>query len=132
VTWSFTFRLRRYLRESLWVVPLVGGALGWTWGLVSADLSAVAELSARWEYSAATAEAVLAAVVAASVGLVGFVVTVSVLIVQMATGTFSARYMRIFYRDWAFKAVLAVLSAPSPTRTRSCATSRRATCRTSA
>jgi uncharacterized membrane protein len=52
---------------------------------------------------------VLAAVVAASVGLVGFVVTVSVLIVQMATGTFSARYMRIFYRDWAFKAVLAVL-----------------------
>jgi uncharacterized membrane protein len=27
----------------------------------------------------------------------------------MATGTFSARYMRIFYRDWAFKAVLAVL-----------------------
>ena len=63
----------------------------------------------RWEYSASTAEAVLAAVVAASVGLVGFVVTVSVLIVQMATGTFSARYMRIFYRDWAFKAVLAVL-----------------------
>ncbi len=54
-----------------------------------------------------TAESVLAAVVAASVGLVGFVVTVSVLIVQMATGTFSARYMRIFYRDWAFKAVLA-------------------------
>jgi uncharacterized membrane protein len=40
---------------------------------------------------------------------VGFVVTVSVLIVQMATGTFSARYMRIFYRDWAFKSVLAVL-----------------------
>ena len=27
----------------------------------------------------------------------------------MATGTFSARYMRIFYRDWAFKAVLGVL-----------------------
>ena len=109
MTWSVAFRLRRYLRESLWVVPLVGGALGWAWGLVSADLRAVAELSARWEYSASTAEAVLAAVVAASVGLVGFVVTVSVLIVQMATGTFSARYMRIFYRDWAFKAVLAVL-----------------------
>ena len=27
----------------------------------------------------------------------------------MATGTFSARYMRIFYRDGVFKAVLAVL-----------------------
>ncbi len=109
MTWSFAFRLRRYLRESLWVVPLIGGALGWTFGLASADLGAAVDIGTRWSYSAGTAEAVLAAVVAASVGLVGFVVTVSVLIVQMATGTFSARYMRIFYRDWAFKAVLAVL-----------------------
>jgi uncharacterized membrane protein len=109
MTWSVAFRLRRYLRESLWVVPLIGGALGWIFGLASADLGVVVDVGTRWNYSAGTAEAVLAAVVAASVGLVGFVVTVSVLIVQMATGTFSARYMRIFYRDWAFKAVLAVL-----------------------
>ena len=109
MTWSVAFRLRRYLRESLWVVPLIGGMLGWIFGLASADFGAVVDLSTRWQYSASTAEAVLAAVVAASVGLVGFVVTVSVLIVQMATGTFSARYMRIFYRDWAFKAVLGVL-----------------------
>ena len=105
MTWSVAFRLRRYLRESLWVIPLLGGLLGF----VLADLGMVTDASARWDYSAGTAESVLAAVVAASVGLVGFVVTVSVLIVQMATGTFSARYMRIFYRDWAFKAVLGVL-----------------------
>jgi uncharacterized membrane protein len=109
MTWSVAFRLRRYLRESLWVIPLLGGVLGWVCGLVAADVHAVSDLSTRWEYSASTAEAVLAAIVAASVGLVGFVVTVSVLIVQMATGNFSARYMRIFYRDRAFKAVLAVL-----------------------
>ena len=109
MTWSLAFRLRRYLRESLWVIPLLGGALGWTLGFASTDLSSLSDLSTRWEYSASTAEAVLAAVVAASVGLVGFVVTVSVLIVQMSTNTFSARYMRIFYRDRAFKAVLAVL-----------------------
>jgi uncharacterized membrane protein len=109
LTWSVAFRLRRYLRESLWVVPLIGGVLGWTFGLVSAEVGAVVDVSTRWQYSASTAEAVLAAVVAASVSLVGFVVTVSVLIVQMATGTFSARYMRIFYRDRTFKAVLAVL-----------------------
>ena len=109
MTWSLAFRLRRYLRESLWVIPLLGGALGWTLGFASTDLNSLSDLSTRWEYSASTAEAVLAAVVAASVGLVGFVVTVSVLIVQMSTNTFSARYMRIFYRDRAFKAVLAVL-----------------------
>ncbi len=66
-------------------------------------------VSSRWAYSVGTAEAVLAAVVGASVALTGFVVTVSVLIVQMATGTFSARYMRLFYRDGLLKAVLAVL-----------------------
>ena len=30
MTWSVAFRLRRYLRESLWVVPLVGGLLAAT------------------------------------------------------------------------------------------------------
>jgi uncharacterized membrane protein len=109
MTWSVAFRLRRYLRESLWVVPLVGGTLGWMLGLAFADVGAISNFTSKWEYSPSTAESVLAAVVAAGVGLIGFVVTVSVLIVQMATGTFSARYMRIFYRDWAFKAVLAVL-----------------------
>jgi len=111
MTWSVVFRLRRYLRESLWVTPLIGGVFGWALGVVASDLGTIADLSMRWQYSASTAESVLASVVAASVGLIGFVVTVSVLIVQMATGTFSARYMRIFYRDWAFKAVLAVLIA---------------------
>ena len=51
----------------------------------------------------------LTTVVGATVGLTGFVVTVSVLVVQMATGTFSARYMRLWYRDGILKAVLAVL-----------------------
>ena len=52
---------------------------------------------------------VLTTIVGATVGLTGFVVTVSVLVVQMATGTFSARYMRLWYRDAVLKAVLAVL-----------------------
>ena len=109
MTWSIAFRLRRYLRESLWVIPLLGGLLGSLFGLASSDVGSIADISGRWQYSAGTAESVLSSVVAASVGLVGFVVTVSVLIVQMSTNTFSARYMRIFYRDRTFKAVLAVL-----------------------
>jgi uncharacterized membrane protein len=41
--------------------------------------------------------------------LTGFVVTVTVLAVQMATGTFSARYMRLWYRDRVLKILLALL-----------------------
>ena len=53
---------------------------------------------------------VLTTIVGATVGLTGFVVTVTVLAIQMATGTFSARYMRIWYRDRLLKAVLTVLA----------------------
>ncbi len=51
----------------------------------------------------------LAAIVGAMAALTGFVVTVTVLVVQMATGTFSARYMRLWYRDRMLKALLALL-----------------------
>ena len=88
---------------------MLGAAAGSLVGAVTADTGRIITLRISWDYSAGTAETVLASVVGASVALTGFVVTVSVLIVQMATGTFSARYMRIFYRDGVFKAVLAVL-----------------------
>jgi uncharacterized membrane protein len=109
VTWGILFRVRQYLKGSLWVLPLAGGVLGWGLGLAASDGGTLYELPERWQYSAGTAQAVLAAVVGASVGLTGFVVTVTVLVVQMATGTFSARYMRLFYRDRVLKAVLAML-----------------------
>ena len=110
MTWSLGFRLRRYLRESLWVIPLrrrrarvdarrrLDGPRLARRRLDDAGSTRrrpPKPCSRRWSRRAS--------------GLVGFVVTVSVLIVQMSTNTFSARYMRIFYRDRAFKAVLAVL-----------------------
>ena len=42
-----------------------------------------------WQYSPSTASAVLTSIVGATAALTGFVVTVTVLVVQMATGTFS-------------------------------------------
>ncbi len=109
MSWRFWFRARQFVRGSLWLLPVVGGFVGWFLAVLAADTRTLWELPAHWTYSPGTAQAVLAAVVGASVGLTGFVVTVAVLIVQMATGTFSARYMRLFYRDRVLKSVLAVL-----------------------
>lgn len=109
MSWRTRFRLGQFLRGSIWVIPVVGGVLGSLCGIAAAESPRYFSLPDAWTYSAGTAQTVLASVVAASVGLTGFVVTVAVLIVQMATGTFSARYMRIFYRDRLLKAVLAVL-----------------------
>jgi uncharacterized membrane protein len=47
--------------------------------------------------------------VGAIAALTGFVVTVTVLVVQMASGSFSPRYMRLWYRDPVLKGVLALL-----------------------
>ena len=61
------------------------------------------------QYSPETATAVVSATIAAVVSLTGFVITVTVLGVQQATGIFSPRYMRLWYRDGRLKLVLAEL-----------------------
>jgi len=109
MSWSTRFRVRQFMRGSIWLVPVLGGIAGALCGIAAAEGGRLWTPPDGWTYSAGTAQAVLASVVGASVGLTGFVVTVGVLIVQMATGTFSARYMRIFYRDRLLKAVLAML-----------------------
>ena len=109
MSWSTSFRLRQTLKGSLWVVPLIAGILGAILGNAASLLDRSVDVPSYWTYSASTATTVLAAIVGAMVALTGFALTVSVLGVQMATGTFSARYMRILYRDPLLKALLAVL-----------------------
>ena len=109
LSWERRFRVRQHLKGSLWVVPLVGAGLGVALSYASVALDNDVSVPSGWDYSPGTALSVLTTVVAATAALTGFVVTVSVLVVQMATGTFSARYMRIWYRDAVLKATLATL-----------------------
>src|SRR5262245_8115211 len=108
VSWGFAFGLRQQLKGSLWVLPLLGGIVGGLLGSVGLLLDRQVGLPAYWTYAPATATTILSAIVASTGALTGFIVTVSVLVVQMATGTFSARYMRLWYRDRLLKALLAV------------------------
>src|SRR6516165_12538277 len=103
------FRAREYLKGSLWIYPLLVAILGplVAWGTKQVDASV--SVPSAWQYTPSTASTVLTTIVGATVGLTGFVVTVTVLAIQMATGTFSARYMRIWYRDPLLKAALSVL-----------------------
>jgi uncharacterized membrane protein len=111
MTWSTAFRIREGLRGSLWVVPLIGAVAGGLLSPLGILVDDHVEVSAYWNYSPSTASTLLSAIIGASAALTGFVVTVTVLVIQMSTGTFSARYMRLSYRDRLLKAVLAVLAA---------------------
>ncbi|MFD9030830.1 DUF2254 domain-containing protein [Streptomyces sp. NPDC059567] len=109
-SWAARFRLRQYVKASLWIVPMVGLVLG----VLLAELALTADSAdwppSGWHYSATTASGVLTAIVGAMVALLGFVVTIGVLVVQQATGTLSPRYMRLWYRDRLQKAVLATFT----------------------
>ena len=111
MSWAVAFRVRQYLKGSLWVLPLLGGTAGFL--LASADdrLERIVDVSSAWQYSAGTATSVLTAIVGASIALLGFVVTMGVLVVQLATGTLSPRFMRLWYRDRLQKVVLAAFTA---------------------
>jgi uncharacterized membrane protein len=91
------------------VLPLIGGVLGVALGELDVLADKSIHLPSAWSYWSSTASTVLSTIVGAMAALTGFVVTVTVLVVQMATGNFSARYMRLFYRDRMLKALLALL-----------------------
>jgi uncharacterized membrane protein len=109
MSWATSFRIRQYLRGSLWVLPLLGGLLGAILGGVDTVIDKSIHLPSNLTYASSTASTVLSTLVGATAALTGFVVTVTALVVQMATGTFSARYMRLWYRDPMLKSLLALL-----------------------
>jgi uncharacterized membrane protein len=109
VTWARRFRRREAMRQSLWLVPLGGAVAGALLAWAAASVGDAADMPAGLTFTPSTASAVLSAILGAMIGLVGFVVTVTVLLVQTSTGQFSARYMRLLYRDRLLKLVLAVL-----------------------
>jgi uncharacterized membrane protein len=109
MSWRRRFRRREGLLESLWAVPVLGAVIGAILGFIVSVVDEHLGTPSLWQYSPSTASAVLTSIVGATAALTGFVVTVTVLVVQMATGTFSARVLRLWYRDRLLKATLAVL-----------------------
>jgi uncharacterized membrane protein len=110
MSWAMVFRFRQYLKGSLWVLPALGGVTGVLLAALDNVLEQHITLPDAWQYSSGTASSALSSIVAATIGLLGFVVTISVLVVQMATGTLSPRFMRLWYRDRMQKIVLAALT----------------------
>ena len=109
MSWRKRFRRHVSLLESLWAVPVLGAVLGAIVGYFVSVAEVRLGSPSLWQYSPSTASAVLTSIVGATAALTGFVVTVTVLLVQMATGTFSARILRLWYRDRLLKVTLAVL-----------------------
>ena len=110
MSWAARFRVRQYLKGSLWFFPLVGAVAGPFLALLTKQADDSITVSTFWRYEPSTVGSVLTTIVGAAVGLTGFVITVTVLAIQMATSTFSGRYMRLWVQDGLLKATLAALA----------------------
>src|SRR6185436_1439899 len=90
---------------------LLGAVAGGALAVADLGVEDQVTLPREWSYSTATASSLLTTVAGAMIGLLGLVVTIGVLVVQMATGTLSPRFMRLWYRDRLQKVVLASFTA---------------------
>ena len=132
MSWAIRFQLRQHVRQSLWLVPLLGTVVGAAAAQLDLWLEGRVSMPPGWTYPASTATGLLSAVAGAMIGLLGLVVTIGVLVVQMATGTLSPRFMRLWYRDRLQKLVLGRSPRPSLSRSRCCGRSAPGRCPTSA
>ena len=110
MTWSRRFRLREQVLDSLWIVPLLGSVLGAILGVAVSEIDRHVDVPGYLQYSSSTASTLLTAIVGAAAALTGFVITVTTLIVPMVIGTFSPRYMRLWYRARLLKGTLALVA----------------------
>ncbi|MFO7533958.1 MAG: hypothetical protein R6W93_15995, partial [Candidatus Limnocylindrales bacterium] len=69
MSWGIAFRVRQYIKSSLWLVPLVGGLIGLVLAELGLLLDAGGDIVAGWQYSPETATAVLSATIGAVASL---------------------------------------------------------------
>ncbi len=96
--WAKFFRIRQNLVGSLWFFPLLGLVVGGLLALVVREVDAVITLPSAWEFEASAAQELLTIVVEVAGVLAGFVVAVSVVVLELHADSFP-RYLRLLYRD---------------------------------
>ncbi|MFC7303880.1 DUF2254 domain-containing protein [Streptomyces monticola] len=116
-------RLRKRLRDSLLIVPLIGLIGGWALASGAIQLDTfIYELDERWQDVdlrdlwflrtaadlGAAAKAALGTMSSAMLTFIGVVFSISLVALQMAAGQFTPRVVRIYIESWVTKTTLAV------------------------
>ncbi len=113
--------LREHLRDTMWFAPtagLVGAMLLW-WVAAAVDTEIVRTLQDAGEYDsikdlagiADDAKTVISTIGSAMMTFIGVVFSISLVAVQMASGQFSPRVVRLYVRSRITKATLTVFMA---------------------
>lgn len=107
MSWARRFKLKEFLKNSLWLVPVAGVLIL----IVMQRL--VSRLDDRWDppdsltFTPSTASAMLSAIISASISLIGFMLTILVLVVQISGSSYSPRTLLFVFRNQQLKLSLA-------------------------
>ena len=108
-TWRRRDRLRRHINYNLWAVPVLFAVAGMALGVLLPALDRSTEISFGLDWDPGAAQVALGAIVAGTITLVGFVYTITLLVLQLQFG-FSPRLIRVLMRDPSPKLAVGVLT----------------------
>jgi len=111
LSWRTRWRLYEYVRNSLWIVPLVLVALAVAVALALPAIDERTRTTIGIAFGEEAARAVLGAIASGMITFTGFVFSILLLAVQFGSSQFSPRLLRRFLRDPSTKAALGIFMA---------------------
>ncbi len=111
MSWRTRWRIYEYVRNSLWIVPALFGALAIAMGIVLPDIDESVHSTIGISFGAEAARAVLGALAGGMITFTGFVFSILLLAVQFGSSQFSPRMLRRFLRDPTTKISLGIFMA---------------------
>lgn len=101
--WNQRFALQEFRKNSLWLVPVAAAVV-----LIGAQ-RLVSHFDRHWDppagltFTPSTATAMLGAIITASISLIGFLLTILVLVVQISGSAYSPRTLLFIFRNQQLK-----------------------------
>jgi len=111
MSWRTRWRIYEYVRNSLWIVPALFGALAIAMGVVLPDVDESVNSTIGISFGAEAGRGVLGALAGGMITFTGFVFSILLLAVQFGSSQFSPRMLRRFLRDPTTKVALGIFMA---------------------
>ncbi len=111
VSWRTRWRVYEYVRNSLWIVPLICVAVAVAMGLIFPVIDEHTKATIGIKFAPDAARSVLGAIAGGMITFTGFVFSILLLAVQFGSSQFSPRMLRRFLRDPSTKAALGTFMA---------------------
>jgi uncharacterized membrane protein len=111
MSWRTRWRIYEYVRNSLWIVPAVLGAIAIALGIVMPRVDEHTSTTIGISFGADAARGVLGSLAGGMITFTGFVFSILLLAVQFGSSQFSPRMLRRFLRDPTTKFSLGVFMA---------------------